>query len=337
MEEDNIFQSLGGFGQFQKAFLGAMGQEPKFQFSSGASTGPLKDQVANVYGGIPSSSTVMANPNRMNTAQSTQKASNALVSASEAVKNLMQAGKAIPQGLSEKMNLAAYSRVERDSSGNIIGLTGKKKVGAAGTIAGELAQDWSATAPFDRIDAFKQSQNQPTAIEKQSDPATMMKAQSNRDAFMERIQREAVQKVKDQKLAAGINPETNEVIGGPEVSTEYDSSIFVPALKKAEREASQKYLSEGTSYLKQKESIQQTMQNLAAKGQLTMDKAKTLISGRDALDAKVEKLLVDDERAYEKLNKAEKDNTVTKVTMTPYGFIESKRKRPVASPENQGA
>ena len=176
MEEDNIKNLFGN--AYQNAFMGSLGLNPsQFKPSQTIKT----DMVANA---IPSAAQVIANPSAMNTAQSTKKASNALVSASEAVKNLMQAGKAIPQAMSGAFNPAAYSRIERDSSGNIIGLVGKERVGPSGTSIGKLAPDWQGQSPS-RIEQFKASQLEPTASERMIDPAVLAKAQANRQAFLQ--------------------------------------------------------------------------------------------------------------------------------------------------------
>lgn len=159
---------------YQNALMGSLSLDPsKFKQKT--------DMVANA---IPSAAQVISNPSAMNTAQSTNRQSNALVSASEAVRNLMQAGKAIPRGMETGLNLAAYSRVERDSSGNIIGLVGKQKVGAGGTVTGNLAPDWQGQSPS-RIDLFKASQLQPGPNTMISDPASIARAQANRQAFLQ--------------------------------------------------------------------------------------------------------------------------------------------------------
>jgi ABC-type lipoprotein release transport system permease subunit len=75
--------------------------------------------------------------------------------------DLMKGGSAIPRESEQNINLSAYNRVERDMSGNIIGLSGRVQVNPiTGVTEGKIAQDYTATQQSpSNLEAFKARQN----------------------------------------------------------------------------------------------------------------------------------------------------------------------------------
>ena len=118
-----------------------------------------------------------------------------------------------------------------------------------------------------RLDAMKARQTEPGANDRISDPAKIAEAQANRDAFVAQRRDAAVQGVKDQKIADGVNPDTNELVGkalfvqtpGGSMGTGFDQQIADS--KKTEN------------------ALRNTQTGMAGRGQLTMDRAKALTGG----------------------------------------------------------
>jgi hypothetical protein len=106
--------------------------------------------------------------------------------------DLMKGGSAIPRESEQNINLSAYNRVERDISGNIIGLSGRMQVDPiSGASVGKIAPDWSAKTgglgnPYTPgLDAFKQAQVKSAQASKEysTTPAAIQSA-TNRQTYL---------------------------------------------------------------------------------------------------------------------------------------------------------
>lgn len=118
-----------------------------------------------------------------------------------------------------------------------------------------------------RLEAFKARQNEPTANEKISDPAKIAEAKANRDAFVAQKYADAVQGVKDQKMIAGVNPDTNEFVGNTPKAE--NTGAF-------NNRVASEYGNQIQDSKKTENAFRNTQTDLAAGGKLTMDRAKTL-------------------------------------------------------------
>lgn len=79
------------------------------------------------------------------------------------------------------------------------------KYAGNGTISADQAPNNS------RLAAFKASQNDP--IDKLSNPSNIQKANDNRQSYLNNRIMSAVQNVKNEKIAAGVDPDTNTFVG----------------------------------------------------------------------------------------------------------------------------
>jgi hypothetical protein len=161
-----------------------------------------QDYLASLFGDISSTAQQGVVKTPQNTAQASQKQSNYIQDAHDAVMDLMKGGQAIPRSLAEPetgsgkasgLDLTKYAGVDRDIRGNIIGLTARMQYDpVSGAPTGKIGTDWKAdTGGLGRpytpgLDAFKQAQveSAKASAEAASTPAALQ-SEANRQAYLQ--------------------------------------------------------------------------------------------------------------------------------------------------------